>query len=274
MATRPWLSVLRWVLAVLITLPFLAFQRRTGPTYPVRGKVELAGSVIPFRLPRSATVGSDAPIRIAAADARVTGTLAYRRYRSHDDWTEVPMRREQGELRAELPEQPPAGKVMYVVRLARNGQETALTKQPLVLRFKGHVPMGVLLPHIVLITLAMFFSNRAALEAMGRGGRPRPFILLTIALFLAGGFVLGPIVQKLAFGAFWTGFPFGHDLTDNKTLVAMLGWLVAWSVTGGGRRRRGWVVAAAVLMMAVYLIPHSLLGSELDYTAMAGAGSR
>ncbi|MBC7186692.1 MAG: hypothetical protein H5U38_06620, partial [Calditrichaeota bacterium] len=227
-----------------------------------------------FRLPRSATIGSGAPVAIAVPDTSIRGTLVYRRYRSHDEWTAVPMRWERGILVAELPEQPPAGKVMYVVRLARNDQEISLTKEPVVLRFKGHVPIGVLLPHILLITLAMFFSNRAGLEAIGKGGKPRPFMLVTIVLFLAGGFVLGPIVQELAFGAFWTGFPFGHDLTDNKTLLAMVGWLVAWWVTGGGRRRRGWVVAAAVLMMAVYLIPHSLLGSELDYTAMAGVGDR
>jgi hypothetical protein len=39
--------------------------------------------------------------------------------------------------------------------------------------------------------------------------------------------ILGPVVQKFAFGEYWTGFPFGTDLTDNKTLIAFIGWIIA-----------------------------------------------
>ncbi|MFZ0391231.1 MAG: hypothetical protein WAN36_12310, partial [Calditrichia bacterium] len=52
----------------------------------------------------------------------------------------------------------------------------------------------------------------------------------------------------------------------NKTLIAMLGWLFAWYKNRNGHRSRWAVVLAAVIMLAVYLIPHSVLGSELDYT--------
>jgi hypothetical protein len=87
----------------------------------------------------------------------------------------------------------------------------------------------------------------------------------TIGLLLLGGFLFGPIVQKYAFGNFWTGVPFGYDLTDNKTLIALLAWLLAlWSLRGG-RSARGFVVAAAVIMLVIFLVPHSLLGSELRY---------
>ena len=75
-------------------------------------------------------------------------------------------------------------------------------------------------------------------------------------------------MQKYAFGAYWTGFPLGTDLTDNKTLIAMVGWGVAWFMNRKGREGRGWIVLAAVLMLAIYLIPHSVLGSELDYTKL------
>jgi len=267
-----WSSLIRWVLAVLITVPFLVFQRRTGPTYPVGGKVMVGGNTVAYRLPRSATVGADATVRIAVGDTAVSGTLVYRRYRSTDPWTEVALGRDAGYLVGALPEQPPAGKVMYLVKLRAGGQEAQLTTEPVVLRFKGRVPVAVLLPHILFITVAMFFSNRAGLEAVGGGGRPRRYMLATILLFFVGGFILGPLVQKMAFGAYWTGFPFGHDLTDNKSLVALLGWIGAWVATKGGSHRRGWVIAAALLMIVVYLIPHSLLGSELDFTARATAG--
>jgi len=90
----------------------------------------------------------------------------------------------------------------------------------------------------------------------------------TLILFIIGGIILGPIVQYNAFGAFWTGWPFGNDLTDNKTLLSLIMWLIAVLQIRKHPERRGWVTAATVVMLAVYLIPHSLLGSEIDYTKM------
>jgi hypothetical protein len=85
-----------------------------------------------------------------------------------------------------------------------------------------------------------------------------------------GGMILGPIVQKYAFGAFWTGWPFGYDLTDNKTLIMWIVWVAATLVLWKRPAARGWagrgaILSAAAVMMVVYVIPHSLRGSELDY---------
>jgi hypothetical protein len=98
---------------------------------------------------------------------------------------------------------------------------------------------------------------------------------ITLGLMTVGGMILGPIVQKYAFGAFWTGFPWGYDLTDNKTLIMCLVWIGACAVLGWKPRTptptwrgRLAVLAAAVVMTGVYLIPHSLRGSELDYSAV------
>jgi hypothetical protein len=86
-----------------------------------------------------------------------------------------------------------------------------------------------------------------------------------------GGMILGPIVQKYAFGAYWTGFPLGGDWTDNKMLVMWIVWIVACVVLGFGARPerkagRLVVLLAALVMTTVYLIPHSARGSELDYS--------
>ncbi len=242
MATKGnrWSSLLRWVLAVLVTVPFLVFQRRTGPTYPARGVAEIAGTTISYRLPRSATVGVEALVRIPAPDTAMTGTLVYRRFRSHDPWAERPLQREGGLLLGRLPELPPAGKVMYLVRVRAGEQEAQLTSEPVILRYKGRVPLGVLLPHVLFITMAMLLSNRAGLEAIARNGKPRRFMGATIVLFVVGGLVLGPIVQKMAFGAYWTGFPFGHDLT-RRCLPCWGGLARGWPAVADASDAAGWL---------------------------------
>jgi hypothetical protein len=80
--------------------------------------------------------------------------------------------------------------------------------------------------------------------------------------------VFGPIMQEYAFGAFWTGWPFGHDLTDNKTLVALIFWIIAYFKLRKDSTNRTWPIIAAVVMLAVFFIPHSVLGSEIDYTQL------
>jgi len=71
-------------------------------------------------------------------------------------------------------------------------------------------------------------------------------------------------MQKYAFGEFWTGVPFGFDLTDNKTLIAFLA--LAFALWHGSKKEDSrWVfVFASLALLAVFLIPHSVLGSELN----------
>ena len=116
----------------------------------------------------------------------------------------------------------------------------------------------------------MMIGVRAALAAALGRPEARRYAWVAVVLIGLGGLVLGPIVQKYAFGAYWTGWPFGEDLTDNKTLVMWLAWVVAVAVLArrrepGDRVARWTVVAASLVTIAVYLVPHSLRGSQLDY---------
>jgi hypothetical protein len=264
---RPWLL---WTVTVVVTLASVAYQRLTGPTYARRGSVTIDDATVRFRLPRSWTTESDAEIRVRVpnADSSLKGTIRHRRYKSHDPWTTEPMTREADRLVAHLPKQPAAGKVMYrIVLVDANGDERPLTEEPVVLRFKGAVPATILAPHIALMFLAFLLGTRAGLEALAGGRRAYAYAVVTTLLVAVGGLVLGPIVQKYAFGAYWTGWPLGHDLTDNKVAVSFLFWIVALARGRRGREGRAWIVAAAAVQLLVYLIPHSVLGSEIDHTA-------
>ena len=165
-----------------------------------------------------------------------------------------------------MPRQPPAGKLDYRVILKANSESLVLPeKEPAVIRFKGDVPNLILYPHILAMFLAMFLSTRTGLEIFSPSPRLKALTYWTLGFLIVGGMILGPIMQKYAFGAYWTGWPFGSDLTDNKTFVAVLGWVVAAIALYRAKRPEIWAAIAAVVLLAVYMIPHSVLGSELNY---------
>ena len=284
-------STLWWIFAIIFTIAIASYQRMTGPTYPVKGKTALNGKTIQYQLIRTAETGKDAEISISVHDTAVKGTIVYKRFKSHDSLIHAAMTRAidtayfpsfgnmmkmmkhqprdyklDTTLKFMMPQQPAAGKMQYSIELSKQQEKVNLTDKPVVMRFKGPVPAWVLIPHILLMFLAMLFSTRAGIEAIRRGKRTYLYALMTLIFFIPGGLILGPVVQKFAFDAYWTGWPFGHDLTDNKTALAVLGWLIAVIKLRKNPTTRGWVIAAAIILLVVYMVPHSVLGSEIDYT--------
>ena len=259
-------NVLLWLIALVLTVVAAYVQRVTGPTYALSGRTQLAGKTVVYALPRSHGGESDAPIIIQSSDSSVEGFVEWKRLNSDDRWTKVKMENRNGVVVSELPHQPPAGKLQYRIILTL-GNEAAIipANEPAVIRFKGDVPPAILVTHILAMFASMLFAARAGLEYFNGGSGMRRLTLWTIALLVVGGFVLGPFVQKYAFGEWWTGWPIGTDLTDNKTTIALIGWLGAAVAIWKSKRPAAWALAAAVIMFAVYLIPHSLLGSEIDY---------
>jgi len=259
-------SLVAWLAAFVITAASAYFQRVTGPTYPVSGSCAIGDTVIGFTFERSHSSSSHAIVRLAVPDTLVAGQLVWRRFGTDDPWTREELVREGTGLTGTLPAQPPAGKIEYRVML-RRGEESAVlpADAPVVVRFKGDVPPAVLVSHIALMFAGMLFSTRAGLTLLTREERTGFLIAMTILCLGAGGLVLGPVVQKYAFGAFWTGWPFGTDLTDNKTVAALAAWTAAALMRRRVRHPRLWAAAAAVITLAVYMIPHSLFGSQLDY---------
>jgi hypothetical protein len=163
--------------------------------------------------------------------------------------------------------QPPAGKLEYFVRLIREDKVIVIPydHNSEVIRFTGDVPKFILIPHIFLMFLSMLLSTRAGLEALTASTKLRKYGYWSLGVLFVGGMIFGPLVQKFAFGSYWTGIPFGIDLTDNKTLIALVGWIVAVVAIHINRHARTWTIIAAVLLMLAFSIPHSMMGSELNY---------
>lgn len=257
-----------WVLAVVITLASAFFQRITGPTYPQKGRAVVGTTVVRYELPRSAETSADATLSVPVP-APFEGRVEWRRIRSADEWTAENLVRQGDRLVGRLPRQPAAGKLAYRVVLTNGGDSKSLAGDaPVVLRFKDPVPAWLIIPHVIVMFAGMLFSTAAGLAALDKKRDPRRLTFWAVALLFLGGFVLGPLVQKFAFGVAWAGFPAGKDLTDNKTLVAFLLWVAAWIAGRKGRPVRPLVVVASLVTLIIFLIPHSVLGSEYDYSRM------
>ncbi|MDD8032119.1 MAG: hypothetical protein PHQ25_09045 [Acidobacteriota bacterium] len=258
-------KTLLWLLAIIITLSSAIYQRQTGPTYPWSGQVSFFGEEIKFSLPRSADNTDNCQVVVELPErltGQVQGFLQFKKYKTDGPWNILAMKQEGNRLIGYLPKQPAAGKLEYLVHLVSGSQEISLTgEEPVIIRFKGPVSDSILLAHVVVMFLAMLLAIRAGLAAINRQEDPTPLARWAAILFFIGGFALGAVVQKMAFGVFWSGFPLGTDLTDTKTLIAMLAWIAALASGRKTRPKRGWVLAASIITLIIYLIPHSIFGS-------------
>lgn len=268
-----------WFLAFVLAASAMIYQRATGPTYPM--KVEVTGDIV-AKLIRTHESTSDAMVELPVEQNQEqppSGTLYYKRFRTDDEFSAVPMQAvekdKRYQLEAPLPKQPAAGKLEYYIEANLEGQERRFPPTQdsnVVIRFKDPVPDGVLIPHVTLMIFSILLGMRTGLAALFAPYNMRQLAWLTLCGMTVGGMILGPFVQKYAFGEYWTGFPLGGDWTDNKMLFMFLAWVFACSVIGLNPQKkttalhRVVVFTAAIVMTVCYLIPHSMGGSELDYS--------
>lgn len=257
-------KALYWALAIIITLAAVIYQRKTGPTYDKKVKVLIENEEYNFKLIRSHGGEEDCKIELLIADQGISGVLEYKKFPTRDDWFRTEMQRQEDKLIASLPNLPPAGKYEYKIALEKNGQSFPLNNaEPVLIRFKGDVPASILIPHIFFMFFAMLLGNLAGIMAVFKNKRFKFYTNITVIALFLGGMVLGPWVQWYAFGEAWAGVPFAWDLTDNKTLLAFIFWLLAFFMNRK-KERPVYTVVASIVMLIIYSIPHSMYGSQLD----------
>ena len=273
-----------WFLAFLITISAAIYQRMTGPTYPQRFDITLNDTIHELKLVRSLSLNEKHEVRLNIYDTSVKAKLFFKRFKTDEkyqvtdfSYKVLPVNsfimnkifriHEEKGLFANVPQELPAGKLQYYFEITDSkGTRSYLKETPVVIRFKGDVPAFVLIPHILLMFLAMLFSTLAGLMSVIKFPLYKKYAVWTLFLFIAGGFVLGPLVQYFAFNEIWTGIPFGWDLTDNKTLIALIFWILAVVMNRKGERPLFTAMAAIVLLL-VFSIPHRMFGSEPNYSS-------
>jgi hypothetical protein len=282
-------NVLLWVLAAALTLGTFLYQDKTGPTQPIEREFSTSKGTLHTKFLRSENIGTDLAVMFTApVPDGVTAKVKYRRYTTNDPWTTVDMkplsvtvsRRGETEqvkgLGVLLPSlQERAGKYEYFVLISDGtGDPVSFTgEKPIYARYKGAVPTPVLIVHILVIFVSMTFGIRTVFESLRKGGNYVWMIWATLISLLIGAFVLGPLVQWYAFRVWWSGVPFGFDWTDNKVLVELVFWVFALAMNWGKRRAPWAVWLAGAVMLVVYFIPHSVFGSEYNYSTGTGRGT-
>ncbi|MBI2878041.1 MAG: hypothetical protein HYY20_14285 [Candidatus Tectomicrobia bacterium] len=186
-------------------------------------------------------------------------------------------------LRTVIPSQPRGTKLFYFLEARdRVGNRVTLPAQADAgqlyrIKFKGHASLPLLLGHIgamfsgaLLCLLGAIFS----VSYLRKGGRferiSRSVAWGTLLIFI-GGFPMGMAMGYAVFGQPWTGLPIGGDVTDTKTLIVFIYWLVAVLLLKGtifqGSPGKDWVsrktfarltIVGTVLTALIYLIPHSI----------------
>ncbi len=177
------------------------------------------------------------------------------------------------------------GKTYYYfeVRGTKGKPKVVLTpseSKPFTLKYIGHVPPAVLIGHIVLMFLSIFFIILAAIHAIAflKGADnlyqvAKYTLLASVACFL-GGYPFGFAMNWYAFNGLWEGVPFGTDATDNKTQLLFVYLLFAVISMKGSLRKKpklnlyspkttGYIAIGSFLVMTfVNLIPHSIQFSK------------
>lgn len=261
-----------WIIAVIITALSILYQNTTGPTYPKKGNIVFTGKQIDYKLDRSALINKDCPVKIYTNDSLIKGALIWKRYNTQDNESSKPMRFENGYLVAELPVQEKmAMKLQYYVQLStlKPGTENVdqlgyvPDKSGVVIRFRGDVPFMIILLHIIFIFAFELMSLKTGMEFFRKEPKYKKYTFWTLGLAIIGGFLLGPAVQYYAFNEWWTGFPFGFDLTDNKMLIAFAAWVAALVAIYKSKKPGYWVLGAAIITIGIFLIPHSVLSGNV-----------
>jgi len=275
-------------LAFLFTILLLAFTRKTTAVRSVHEMVAEHGILIEHNtVPRQ--VGDEIPVISARVEGASEVRLVYK-IGKDGEYQSVEMSAKPGEenvFAASIPHHPKSTKAWYFLEAAtvREGGLVKVTLperdsgqiRPVRLKFRGEVPLYIIIPHIVSIFAAIFFATLTLFSAIelkrGKTTLKKSVRLCTVTLLFLfiGFFPFGWAMNYFAFGVLWEAFPFGRDVTDNKSQIMFVFWLFTLFMVKGtlwgkgetknlvsGRSYSTLVIVSFVATLLILAIPHSL----------------
>jgi hypothetical protein len=272
----------RIIISIVVTMVLLVAARWLSKGKPVDYTVREAGMTLYHRTV-AAQIGPGQPrIKVRVDPPLLLGMVVR--------WIQPPSKEigGRGLLRVEdnkyevfLPDLGKGARIKYWITVTNvEGTRIRIPKDPSkfgILAFKGKASKPVLVAHIVFMFGAFFFMVMSLFGAAGilrahegKIATVRSARWVLICSFV--GFVpLGMLLNHETIGTLWEGFPFGRDITDNKTQVIFVLWLVSLllvrgSFIGGGEEKDrlgpapfAWAIIVSFLVsLALFIVPHSI----------------
>ncbi len=271
---------LKFAVSLILTLALLGVSRKISTRSPLNLSTEFEGFIARHTTVTESRVGETRQVVVSFEGdiSPVRSGFIYYNF-SGENPRRTEMRFiDSKTLSGNLPEGKRGQKLYYRIELLGEGR--FLTSFPPIgqpgylVKFKGRTMPIVLITHIafmfasVLFAFLSFFSGYDLVKGVGRPKTAFYMVSLVFLCALVGGILIGPVVTYQTFGEGWGGWPIGKDITDTKTEVFMLFWLVAVIVGLGylrgdravvGNTAYGYYILFCFLItMVAFLIPHSL----------------
>jgi hypothetical protein len=274
--------------AILFSLLMLIFTRSTTSVRSVHKMVDGEGIVIDHHtVPKQ--VGDEIPVISARVEGASEVRLVYK-IGPDGEYRTVAMSPQPAEAdvyQAAIPLHPKGIKAWYYLEAVASRElgEVMVTLpgknqgeiEPIKLKFEGEVPSYIIISHVLCIFGAIFCSVLALFSVVDmRKGKitlrqSLKFPIWTLALLFLGFVPFGIAMNYFAFGVIWEAFPFGRDVTDNKSQIMMLFWLITLILVKGTLFGKGesknfiskrsyssLVIISFIANMIILAIPHSL----------------
>ncbi len=267
--------LMRYVAALALTILMLGIARRISTRHPTDYSVE-AGGITLSHLTVTEDFGDGPKINIGASSTEGLKAIVYYSRVEGGPYTADSLSRVADEFSATLPILEKGSKWYYHIKVYQSENEIAKFPPGVdqFMKFKGHIPAYILIPHIFCMFATIFYGLLTVISAISvvRGKadikQSVRYLLWTVIFAFIGSFPLGYIVAYLAFGKGWDGIPIGWDITDNKTVILFLFWLVTFILARRGLKSErmaiskkaymSLVLASLIVTFIAFVIPHSI----------------
>jgi hypothetical protein len=268
-------AFVRYGVALILTILMLGIARRTSTRHP-EDYSQSVGDLTASHRTVTEDFGGGPSLEIQVSDTDSLEAVVYYSIVEGGPYNTDTLDVSEAGFSVVLPVHDKGEKLFYHLKLYKNGEELAQFPPDgdQFIKFKGHVPAIILIPHIFCMFAIVFFGFLTVISAVdfarGRGDLSKSvrYLLWTVIFAFVGGFPLGYLVAYLAFGQGWGGIPIGWDITDNKTVLLFLFWLVTFILARKGLKGDRMAISAntykvlTIVSLAVsiimFMIPHSI----------------
>jgi hypothetical protein len=281
------MKFLKIIIAVLITLAVLGYARKTSVGRSAKISIEKEG--IKIEQMTTPKQEGETPAVIKANVSNASTVKLFYKVGDKPEYEIYEMKESQSEkglYETSVPTYPKGIRGYYYIE-ASSGQKPALIVtlpdksspkfKPVTLKYQGKPPAWLILIHVLTAFIAVFFAVLSVFSAW-RVKKDNNAIsaaiinpLLAVISMFVSFFPSGFAMNWYTFGTIWEAFPFGKDITDNKSQIIFLAWLLILilfkgSLFGksdnknlvGSKLYFPAVSIAFLVMLIIYAIPHSL----------------